>query len=182
LVSDEDEQGPLTVTKGTFGGGGASELWVDNILALEQFLEEAQKKEAKPTRRHLAEAVDVAKKTKSDDATKKKPDTTASEEKMEAATENPTQAPSQGKVKATESPSQSPTTAPDKKKIKAETDSPTLAPKQAEESPSKFPQDRDIDFVGRKICPLLVVHIASATYHRGSTNRLFSQRMTPALQ
>jgi C-terminal processing protease CtpA/Prc len=153
LVSDEDEQGPLTYTKGTFGGGGAAELWVDNILALQKFLEAAQKKEETPTtRRHLAEAVEAAKKKKkSDDAKKKKSDTNkASEEKMKAMTESPTQAPTQApetnKVKATERPTQAPTQAPEKNKVKAATESPTHAPTKAEEKPSKFPQDRDIDF------------------------------------
>ena len=63
LVFDEDERGPLTTTRGTFGGGGASELWVDNILALRQFLEAAQEKNEKPTR-HLLETADEDKTTK----------------------------------------------------------------------------------------------------------------------
>ncbi len=41
LVQDEEQRSPLSTTRGPFGGGGASELWVDNILALQQFLEAA---------------------------------------------------------------------------------------------------------------------------------------------
>ena len=59
LVLDGDQRGPLTTTRGTFGGGGASELWVDNILALQDFLEAAMDKDKTPTR-HLLESLEAA--------------------------------------------------------------------------------------------------------------------------
>ena len=57
LVQDEEQRSALSTTRGTFGGGGASELWVDNILALQQFLEAAAEKAKQPTR-HLLEAAE----------------------------------------------------------------------------------------------------------------------------
>ena len=63
LVSDNEERGPLTTTKGPFGGGGAGELWVDNILALEQFLDAADEQAETPTRR-LDEAAESSEKEK----------------------------------------------------------------------------------------------------------------------
>ena len=39
LITDNQRNNKLNPTKGTYGGGGASELWTDNILALDDVME-----------------------------------------------------------------------------------------------------------------------------------------------
>jgi len=118
LVLDEEQRGPLTTTRGTFGGGGAAELWVDNILELREFLEAAQEKDKTPTR-HLLEAADKDKKV----------------EKKKAADDNDASA-----------AAADPTDAIIEKKKKKASEEAASAPTLESEKPSPFPQDREIDF------------------------------------
>jgi C-terminal processing protease CtpA/Prc len=112
LVQDEEQRSPLSTTRGPFGGGGASELWVDNILALQQFLEAAAEQAKQPTR-HLLEAAE--KDTKKD--VKKKSDLSTSPENENI------------------------------EKLSAGLEKDATPEALADtETPSPFPQDREIDF------------------------------------